>query len=210
MLTVACVLAKGDKTGPDAGPERFRQVHVERLKDMVERFLDRDHRFVCLTNMPRIEGVIDIPLSHRWAGWWSKIELFRPGLFNDRVLYFDLDVTIVGKLDEIVYKWPAFWALRNYQNIGLNSSVMMWDPPAGENIYKNFVYRQRDKIRGGDQKWISAQMPEAMCFSRLWFPSYKHHVLPNGGRVNKEAKAVIFHGRPRPWEIENGTFGISG
>ncbi|MCC7347678.1 MAG: hypothetical protein IT538_09805 [Variibacter sp.] len=91
-LTVACVYRSGGKV------YSARYVHV--LRDMVARNLSLPHRFVCLTDDPAVETE-RIPLVTDWPGYWSKLELYRPGLFGGPVLYVDLDTIIHGSIDRL-------------------------------------------------------------------------------------------------------------
>ncbi|KKK78135.1 hypothetical protein LCGC14_2846620, partial [marine sediment metagenome] len=97
MITIACVYWKGKFRGR----EKLYSVRwVKRLRNMVSRNLPIPHRFVCLSN---VEGPCErIPLLHNWPGYWSKIELFRPGIFEDRVLYLDLDLVVLESLIPLI------------------------------------------------------------------------------------------------------------
>ena len=89
-LTVASVF----KSGGDYFPR-----YVRVLRDAVRRHLPVEHRFVCLTD---VEVACErIPLVHGWPSFYSKIEVFRPGLFDGPVLYLDLDTVICGDLGDL-------------------------------------------------------------------------------------------------------------
>jgi hypothetical protein len=83
--------------------------YVEILHDMVMRNLAGGHegKFVCFTDDPEPYAVgiekRELPCLGL-NGWWNKLSLFRDDLFpeGDRILYFDLDTLITGRLDEIV------------------------------------------------------------------------------------------------------------
>lgn len=168
------------------GPTYHRS-HVARLEAMVERHLRQPHRFACLDDSS-------------FPGWWAKISLFQPGRFEGRVLYLDLDVTVVGNLDDLAdYPYP-FAAIRDYQfPLKLNSSVMAWDAGVADRLFAEFSPSVMARLRG-DQDWIHERM-SATTFPKCWCPSYKAHVLP-AGRVPDDARVVVFHGKPKPWEIE--------
>ena len=101
--TVACVLRSGGI---------YTEEWVDRLRRDVAANLAIPHRFVCLTDMaPDCET---LPLRDPWTGWWSKLELFRPGNFNGPVLYLDLDVIVVGDLTEIVSHPHEFTMCEDY------------------------------------------------------------------------------------------------
>lgn len=176
MLTVACVYWKGQFRGRE---NVYSEVWVERLKNMVSRNLSVKHRFVCLSNVN--VPCERIPLIHDWQGWWSKIELFRPGIFDDRVLYLDLDVIIlkdlmpfftypywfgiIGKDRQFTHRGKDGWEITMY-----NSSVMVFDPDAVEDLYKEFseTPEQYMNYYRGDQDFIANQRPNLDIFPRHW------------------------------------------
>jgi hypothetical protein len=204
MLTIACVLKKGGD---------FEPMHVTRLRDSVERYLSLKHRFVCLTD-DMVDGEV-IPLGNRWPSWWSKINLFRHGQFDGPVVYFDLDVLIVGQLDPIVLG-HSFTMLRSFWPHGkVNSSVMAWTANNMAAVYERFSHGPvvwmngyRSKSKWGDQDFI---FDHTQLEPEYWqdkhpgaFRSYKLDVEKNGGHVPEGTRAVIFHGQPRPWNTEIG------
>lgn len=204
-LTVVCVLRSGGD---------FTTHHVDQLRDGVARYLSLPYRFVCLSDME-----VDcerIPLKHKWPGWFSKIELFRPDLFDGPILYSDLDAIIVGPLDGIVlgHRFTVlrnFWAEDFNDPLRISSALMAWDAPLGQ-IYHRFAkapdryireYHTRDKW--GDQAFIKTHTPIAPDRWQNKFPgkvvSFKKHVLP-AERVPEGAAIVGFHGLPRPWRLK--------
>jgi hypothetical protein len=127
-LTVVCVL----KTGGEYTPG-----HVERLREDVEANLTLDHRFVCVTD--DVVTCQNVRLKHGWPGWWSKIELFRPGVLRGPVLYLDLDTRIVSNIDDIALG-HRFTILHNMSR-GKGwpgSGVMAWDADLS-GIYQAFA-----------------------------------------------------------------------
>ena len=171
MLTVACVLRSGGAYGPE---------DVRKLGQGVLRHLKQPHSFVCLSDAPLGEGLDDlrIPLKHDWPGWFSKLELFRPGLFLGPVLYFDLDTVILRDLDEVTVTGEAevvhglanlvMLRDRRHSHI-LGSGIMYWH---GEStllhaLYERFAldplyymrkYRQMPNL--GDQSFIVDTLDE--------------------------------------------------
>lgn len=173
MLTVACVLKES---------ETYNQSHVHRLRQQLIGRINQAYNFVCVEDSP-------------YPGWWSKIDLFKPGRFEGRVLYFDLDVTIVSNLDEII-DYAPFAAVRDYLNKNLiNSSVMVWNAGELDHLYKRFTLDDMNHYPG-DQEYIQDfSLPTK--FPKNWFPSYKH------SKVTDDAKAIIYHGNPKPWQVES-------
>jgi len=179
MITVACVLSGG----------HYNKAHVHRLRKQLIGRLHQPYDFYCLDDSP-------------YEGWWAKISLFEPGRFKGRVLYLDLDVEIVGNLDEIVNYPAPFGSIRDWLNLNqINSSVMVWDAGYADSIYQQFKYEERDRWAGGDQHFIAANFLSITKFPPEWCLSYKYHIQPNGGRVPKGTKVVVYHGRPKPWEL---------
>ena len=202
MLTVCCVLRSGGDYG-------WR--HVRHLRAGVRKWLFAPFRFVVLTDM-QDDYFICEPLIHGWPGWFSKIEMFRPGLFPGETLYFDLDSVIVGPLDHLV-TGHRFTVLRNmwvepgHPRIG--SGLMAWRGDLSA-IYEAFrvdparhMAECVTKDRWGDQGFIQWHAPVPMERWQDKHPgavvSWKRGVLPNHGRVPADASIVVFHGLPRPW-----------
>lgn len=146
------------------------------------------------------------------GGWWNKLALFKPGLFTpgDRVIYFDLDTLITGRLDDIVKYDGDFAALRDvYRPHGLQSSVMAWRAGVGmSDIWALWDIKGRPEVDGGDQIWIEDVLAStrALPFDRLQdlypdlFASYKI----TGGKLPAKASVVFFHGFPRPHQVTTG------
>ncbi len=210
MITVACVLRSGGI---------YDASWVAKLQRGVERHLRGvSHRFVCLSD-------VDVPceriaLEQSWSGWWSKIELFRPGMFAGPVLYFDLDTVIVGSLDAIAaYPHEFTMAHEFYRPAKLCSTAMAWD---GDFSFIHAAFaadapdiaarydRQDSNIGIGDQAFIEdclhARAVKAETFRELFgersIASYKVH----GCQIKPpyDAAAVAFHGRPKPHQFTSG------
>lgn len=202
MVTIACVY----QPSVDYSDE-----YVYRLRDSVARHCAADHSFVCLTDR-RLKSVETIPLVRGWPGWWSKLELFRPGLFSGQVFYFDLDTMIVGDVTDIVTREQDFAALSDmYHSERMGSGLLAWNADQDYSaLYDTF---SRDKIveytevkeRWGDQGWIEHNLLEPADRLQDQFPgrivSYKVDVRKQG-KVPDAASVVVFHGKPRPHQIQ--------
>lgn len=182
MLTVACVLSTPSLT--------YNEKWVHRLKKGVEKHLSVPHRFVCLTNLPAIEGVETIPLTEGFPIWWSKIELFKPGQFDGPVLFLDLDMLVMGSLNELVGAWDKMVMLRDSPSFShiYNSGLMGFDPmknPILESIFTDFKKDSTNIIEEyggkngaemyGDQGWIYQTLKKQGQEVLLWqdlFPAY--------------------------------------
>lgn len=193
MITVWSVLW-GDKYAPE---------YVYKLKSQVERHLQMEHEFRCLTeqSLPGIETVEPVC---DYPGWWQKVSLFKPGLAEGLNLYIDLDTVIIGSLDDIVTRYgnsslaaPIAWA-GNKQ--GFRSGVMLWNvSEATELIWGNFNPRHMQELRG-DQDWIGSVCKHWFTAIKLpYIASYKHNCRKSG-QPYPGARIVCFHGKPDPHE----------
>jgi hypothetical protein len=198
VLSVACVLKSGGI---------YDHFHVKRLQMHVARHLRIPYRFVCLTDVKIDEFTETVPLIHGWPGWWAKIELFRPDALSGRVLYLDLDVSVVGDLAPLA-DFPAdFVAIKDYQfPLQINSSVMAWDSGYADHLYTEFAPKAEVVMRRlrGDQNYIFENVPMAARFPRNWCASYRGHCVPNGDRPPNDARVIVFHGQPKPWDLPPG------
>lgn len=201
MITFACVL----RTGGDYGPE-----HVQALRGGVARNLRTAHRFVCLTDHPRVRGET-LPLLRGWPGWWSKIELF-DGRLRGLVVYADLDTIVVGPLDDMVLG-HQFTVLTNFwAEDRIGSGLMAWSIDL-RSIYDKFsaapdqhIATYRTTERWGDQGFIRFNSPVEPQRWQLQHPgkvvSFKQHVR-KARAVPAAARVVCFHGAPRPWQMNS-------
>lgn len=158
------------------------------------------------------DGIEVRPLPDPAAeGWFAKLGLFKPGVFDDgdRVLYLDLSALVCGRLDEIAAYQGNFAILRDfYRPDGLQSSVMAWGAPymsGPAGIWSEWQLSRRPETPGGDQAWIEE------CFRRHGVPpeilqdrfpdriiSYK----VSGIKTPQKASVVVFHGHPKPHEVD--------
>lgn len=217
MLTVACVYRDGGTV--------FRREHVAALRRQLWKHLSSAYQFVCLTDAPQLDAAV-IPLHHRWPKFWSKIELFRPDLFNGPVIYFDLDTMIVGPIDDLV-TGHKFTVLNNFNfpdKGRIGSGLMAWEGDYSSLYHtfckdpEGFIEEHTENESYGDQGFIQNYGP---AHPQLWqnkFPnrivSYKkdcrgQRIKGSGVRrdtiqyepdhIPERASIICFHGTPRPW-----------
>lgn len=198
MITVASVL----RSGGDFTPE-----YVDRLRRGVWQHMS-GARFVCLSDTDDVPCE-RIPLETDWPGYWAKLELFRPGLFDGKVLYLDLDTVITGSLQAVAAYPHTFTVATNWYHLDcINSAAMAWSGDwsflftgFSRSLMKHYPHATR---RGGDQGYITDQLAAngrgVERFDDLFpgeFVSYKAHELWQ----RRNASVVLFHGRPRPHEV---------
>lgn len=216
MIAFACVLQNAPKCP-------YTVEYITRMQATIFQAYRYVHAFFVLTDLPRPSWFVDTATQmchweeiNGWPGWWSKIELFRPGRFHgfDRVVYFDLD-TVIYNLDW-VHGLPSdrFAALTDWlEPPWMNSSVMSWEPGNDtDEIYRRFasnpieyqrIYRRYPDM-WGDQGFIQGMLQHVgkpIAYLQDLFPgeftSFKVHSVPEKQR----SSVVCFHGRPRPHEV---------
>jgi hypothetical protein len=194
-VRVACVLRSGGDYGPD---------DVRRLRGGVEAHLP-GARFVCLSDVD--VPCERIPLRHDWPGWWAKLNLFSPEITGD-FLYLDLDTIITGDLSDLASLNRLAIMRDVYRPTGLQSSCMFLPEVDRAPVWQSFmvdpIARMKAFAYGGDQAFLESLWIKRISRIQDLLPgqlvSYKADVRKLG-RVPDNARAVIFHGLPRPRDI---------
>jgi hypothetical protein len=191
VLTVACVnhndyLGMGDE-------------YVDRLRTRVGWNLTYPHSFRILTEKDIPEGI---------TGWWAKLALFKPGMFDpgERIVYIDLDTVIVGNIDFLAEYDGEFAALKDfYEHPHMNSAIMAWEAGTLDHIWQGWTRAGRPQWdKRGDQRFIEAMQPERDQWQDMHpgkIVSYKGDVRKTG-KVPEAASIICFHGAPRPHEVD--------
>jgi hypothetical protein len=203
MITVICMLKSGGI---------YNAEWVRKLRDGVARNLS-DHRFVCLSDVD--VPCERIPLAHGWPGWWSKIELFRPGVIQGTTLYLDLDSVVVNSMEWVRGLKSDFAMLQSFHPFApgmIGSGVMWFGEKAPAVVYEKFAQspwfwmryhkEQRDHTYVGDQAFIWDTLGRKVDFlpnEAAGLVSYKYHCIEG---VPEKASVVCFHGTPRPNEVK--------
>lgn len=162
------------------------------------------------------------------GAWWNKLQLFGPGHFSGPVIYFDLDVVLVDDIRWLQdLDTQYFWAIRDWRWLwkanwtGINSSVMYWNAPDWTWIWDRVQEQGLDKIRSrhpGDQDWLTetVALTHRRFFEQQRIQSWRWQVhdggmdmhtrryrRPGAGAViPPDTSIVVFHGRPKPHQIE--------
>lgn len=233
MVEINCICIK---YGSAYGPE-----YVNRLRASLARNT-RSLRFFCMTDDPsgidRNVELLDLPdetFSARMEkametapkrGRLKKISLFRPDLIpdiNGPLLVMDLDVAIVGPIDDLRDFAPGKVCMRREwrasgraPSIG-HGSVERFDPRLHTYLYE-FMARDPEAAvafgGGSEQTYTSASAARAGDFEPFpdsWIVSFKYDCRPPrplnlllAPRLQKDARVVCFHGRPKMDEAVDG------
>jgi hypothetical protein len=204
VITVVCVLKSGGV---------YDAEWVRKLRDGVARNIS-GHQFVCLSD-------VEVPcnriaLKHNWPGWWSKIELFRPGVINGPTLYLDLDSVVVNSMEWANSLTSDFAMLQSFHPFApgmIGSGVMWFRDKAPEGVYEKFAKspwywmryhkEQREHTYVGDQAFIWDALDRKVDFlpnEAAGLVSYKYHCKEG---LPERASVVCFHGVPRPTEVKH-------
>lgn len=141
---------------------------------------------------------------------YRRLRLFHPDArswLGERVVALDLDVVLVDDVaplwdrdeDVVLYRDP----LRPGQ---ANGSMVLHRTGTRPQVWERFNPRtspakaRRAGFRGSDQAWLSFCLPDAPRWDESdGVFSYRRHIAETGG-LPVGARAVTFHGRPKPWE----------
>ena len=212
------------KWGTKYGPE-----YVDRLYGMVRRHLSGDFKFVCLTDdasgiRPEVKCLPIPPLNLELKpgqrdGAWKKLTTFEADLHGLRgtALFLDLDVVIVGSLDEFFSQPGEFLIIKDYhrfwrvgQRIIGNSSVYRFQLGAHADVLAHFRSHIHDVQRNhrNEQHFLSHflhRQGKLGYWPAGWCPSFKYQCIPawpsnywKAPFVPPDARIVIFHGEVNP------------
>jgi hypothetical protein len=203
MLTVACVWIKS--------PMYNDVSWVVKLKNMVDRYVgctSWPYRFVCITDQVGKlwgEDIGGIELVRPelvppvgYPNWWYKLNVFN--LKADKVLYFDLDVVILGSLHDMVHFPSDFVTAPSsgmpMKNHDFNSSVMMFRPEGESAQYVRSLLRKVPYGKHkGDQQWLSNLKMRVDLFPSQWVSKYYPGKAPGRPKPGTKVSLLIQGGK---------------
>lgn len=198
-MVIACVLRSGGVYTPE---------YVWALKRGLKRTTPAGSYTFAVLSDADCFGLEGHRLTTSWHRWWSKFELFRPGLFTEPVLYMDLDTLVTGDLTPLL-QWRGDIALLRdfYAPTRGQSGVMLWTPgPHTDAVWETFSQDPTWWMQHyrGDGEVLDSMFPNAPRVQDL-FPeqvvSFKVHAR---GGPPPAARLVCFHGLPKPHEHRAG------
>ena len=145
------------------------------------------------------------------------------------MLYFDLDVVILQDITWMTQVDSSrFYTLRDFRYLwrpnwtGINSSIMRWDPEIYSWIWHTLQDQDLGRIMGqypGDQDYLTRVLAphQVAFFDDSRFQSWRWQVWEGGmdlrtrqsrqpgrgAQVAPGTDVVIFHGRPKPHQIQD-------
>lgn len=162
--------------------------------------------------------------------WWYKLQLFNAEHHSGDLLYFDLDTVIVRDITWIPKLPPEkLWTIRDFRHLqtpgfsGMNSSIMWWNVPKHNFVWERFSQADIDQVilenPLGDQQYIGRTVghngirffDDASIQSWRWqahdggmdFSTRQPRAPGTGTLIDKRASVLVFHGRPKPHEIDD-------
>lgn len=227
-VNVLCI-----KWGRKYGPQ-----YVNRLYRGVRSNLSLPFRFVCLTDDARgiVSGVETLPIpvtpfektAFEEPRGYRKVVLFQPGVANlqGETLFLDLDVVIMGPLDDFFYYAPGkycviqdwlerrrAWLPGRDGRVG-NTSTFRFNPQQHSHAYTYFENNADYVLRTFriEQQYVSYVLRDQTEFwPNSWVASFKRNCRPPFP-LNlvvepyrpRDARILVFHGRPFPDEAIAG------
>lgn len=205
----------------------FTSINVNTTKRMVARWYPEPHKFICVTDDPNglDEDIHYIPLWNDHANvpnpsWPSgpscyrrlKVlsEWFAELIQCERIVCLDLDAVITSLMTPIFNRTENFliWQTGNPQ-IPFCASMFMFKAGAYEWIWKDFDPKLSPRLSitsgmpGSDQAWLAYCLGKSIpgWGTKDGVYGYKDHILKHhDGRLPVNARAVMFTGKPDPWE----------
>lgn len=212
---------------------RYGAEYVNRLYASCRRHITGDFQFVCFSDqsdslnpavdvrpLPTFDGV---PASLTWTTW-RKMSLWRDDLPADlqgrEALFLDLDVVIVGSLNDLFTHEPGKYAvIENWTQIGSgigNTSVFRYPVGRHTHVYRDFMASIEDgswKAIRTEQRFISEHIGpgQQVFWPHAWMRSFKEELLPiwpvrlwKPAEIPHGTRIVVFHGKPDPDEAARG------
>ena len=209
--------------------QKYGAEYANRLYRMVDRNITRPFRFICFTDDASglLEGIeaqplpsLELPPGTPERGW-NKLSTLAEGFggLEGEALFLDLDVVIVGNIDELFDHPGEFLIIRDKKFkkrlIG-NSSVYRFKIGRYDQSLRKFQ-QNFDQVKNSfrnEQAYLSDevhQRGELGFWPPEWCVSFKYDCVapwPMGYFKTPQApagsKILIFHGHPLPDEAIDG------
>jgi len=216
QVNIICLYWVGEFRG-----RNFCDNDVARLRESVDKHIDRPYTFYCLTNkMDADIPAKKIELLHpEWPGWWSKMDLHRSDLPEGRTLYLDLDSHVISDLGPML-DYPGDLVMFDtrtsprkqrradhyFKTEGIvwryQSAVMLFDPGAMSWLYDRFLKdpdRWMERFRS-EQDLMGEWIPDQPMFPARWMIKLATFRTQPNTSINK---TIIITGQPKDIDFRN-------
>lgn len=177
--------------------------YVYRLKNMIERHLTLPYNFICFSDRP-VKNVnwSEIPkealnLNRNFTKLWVYSE--NNGL-HGRTILFDLDMVIIGSLDEMLSysgDWCGIRGLSKESKPKVGGGLLSFDHDKFHYIWDN---RDQYKHHRGNERFVYGEIFKTPDTWQDLYPnqlaSYKW-----GRPFHENMRIIAFHGKPRPHQV---------
>lgn len=194
--------------------------YVNNLYQGIKRWTTIPFNFICFTNehlqLDENIHVKRFPLITK-KGVLPRMYMFsqEAGLWGTQVLSLDIDLIIVGSLDDLL-RYDGLFCTRKSWTRGeetlIDGDIMSFR--AGEEteqmFWKPLVHQTKtveEITQGRERFWVRQVMQgktadtwQDVCPEQV--ASYKHHIRPLG-RVPAATRIISCHGHPRPHQIKD-------
>ena len=198
----------------------YTQAHVDNIYNSCKKYIKADFDFYCLTDMPNEftnKNINKVTLQHNWPIYWSKMELFKPGVFptDSNIFYIDLDTLITNDITASATYDTNFLGMRDFNTLNLLSSgLLKYKYRTSHYIYNTFLLDPDKwmKCRGGDQEAIHLILKQTPEYMQDIFPRrigefinhcYKPETPNAPVKIDDHINIVCFHGRPKMENLMN-------
>lgn len=204
--------------------------HVNTMRRMVARHYPHPHRFVCITDDAKgLDPEIEVsPFRNDFGGMRNPSYRGGPNCYprlrafsrefrdvaGDRFVSLDLDCVITGDLTPLFNRAEDFvaWGAPSRNGPALNGSFWLIRAGSRAKVWDRFDPRTSGHrahaagFKGSDQGWIryclgprgATLVGAAQGVYSYKFELDRHH----HGRLPENARLVVFHGKPDPWDEE--------
>lgn len=211
MLTVVTLLKRHHAKKGEGDRDFWHTLggeYLAKLVRAVRRYISPS-RIVCLTDSPELmpEDVEPVAFTRDDPSWWSKLQMFAPGVVSGRCLYLDLDNVIAGPLDELTALTGPLVMTDDRHYPGLpNGSTMLFDAEAMRGTWD--VYQATPEViqrrystwpMAADQAFLAAMHPGVPLFQQRLPAGYMLNALTElNGNAWRTARLVFGCSVPKP------------
>lgn len=193
--------------------------YVKNLSNTIKRNLKEEYSFNIFTDRNDQESILKqygkiiyLPKFNFNRLWWNKLWIFSKDTgLEGKILYLDLDVIVRGGLDKFVTLDDTFKIIHDFNrsNVnnfnGSNSSIMSWNHQSHRYIWDRFqvnIPNYTTRMRG-DQDFIHLHAQKRVWYPQNWAISYRWEYLKNKLYNETETSVFVFHGKPKPIELQD-------
>lgn len=209
MITIACWLW---------GHDKYSEIDVERLRLGVSRHLQRDHRFLCITDRvgkdyyhPMRQE--DLHLLSQPRGYLVRLRMFDPAWqaeigLEDKLVCMDLDSVVTGPLDPLFERNEDFVILQGANAANpcpYNGSLLMLRAGCNSYLWHEFNLAELSKVPRyevvDDQAWYAYKKPNAAGWKagkESGVYAFHKPGWPAGDNLPADARLVVFPGWRSP------------